>query len=266
MMADDPSFASPPVVEMALGVQFRRLHGLRGITLGPLREQWRASYPRVEEQPPLAPAIEGPAVAALTLQLGLGPLPAIRHWFLSEDDAELVQIQNDRLIVNWRQGDPPNPYPRYPHMRELFERRVRELAAFVEEHELGSLEIVQAELNYINAVDPPDGQLGDVEHLLRGWDPPAAHHLGAPEQARVGLVFAIPGMGQPPVRMYVDVNPAQRPDGSPTLFLTLTARGAPYSGTIDATLDFMDQGHDHLVRSFMELTAEPIQAEWSYGE
>ncbi len=66
-------------------------------------------------------------------------------------------------------------------MRELFERRVRELTAFVEEHELGSLEIVQAELNF-NAVDLPDGQLGDVEHLLRGWDPPAAHHLGGPEQ------------------------------------------------------------------------------------
>jgi uncharacterized protein (TIGR04255 family) len=265
-MPEPPAFASPPVVEMALGVQFRRLHGVRGITLGPLREQWRSSYPRVEEQPPLAPAIEGPAVAAFTLQLGLGPLPAIRHWFLTEDETELVQVQNDRLIVNWREGNPPTPYPRYPHMRELFERRLRELAGFVEEHDLGALEIIQAELNYINAVDPPDGQLGGIGHVLRGWSPPPYHHLGEPEQARVGLVFAIPHVGQPPARMYVDVNPAQRPDGSPTLFLTLTARGAPGSGTIGATLDFMDQGHDHLVRSFMELTAEPIQAEWSHGE
>jgi uncharacterized protein (TIGR04255 family) len=265
-MADQAAFVSPPVVEVALGVQFKRLHGLRGITLGPLREQWRSSYPRVEEQLPLAPSIEGPAVAAVTLQLGLGPLPSVRHWFLSEDETEFVQVQNDRLIVNWREGQPCTPYPRYPHMRGLFERRLRELAGFVEEHDLGAVEIIQAELNYINAIDPPDGQLGRIEQVLRGWTPPSSHHLGEPEQARVGLVFAIPDVGQPPVRMYVEVNPAERPDGSPTLFFTLTARGAPGSGTIDATLDFMDQGHDHLVRSFMELTAEPIQAAWSHGE
>ena len=40
-MTDLPDFGAPPVVEVALGVQFRILPALRGLALAPLRERWR---------------------------------------------------------------------------------------------------------------------------------------------------------------------------------------------------------------------------------
>jgi len=40
-----PEFSNPPVVEVALGVQFRPVYGLRPIELAILREKWRSKYP-----------------------------------------------------------------------------------------------------------------------------------------------------------------------------------------------------------------------------
>lgn len=92
-MTDALTLPQPPVVEVAMGVQFHPLLGLRGITLAPLREHWRAAHPRVEEQAPLPPAIEGGPAHGIALQVGFGPVPTVRHMFVSEAGSELVQLQ-----------------------------------------------------------------------------------------------------------------------------------------------------------------------------
>jgi uncharacterized protein (TIGR04255 family) len=257
-----PDFDNPPVVEVALGVQFRPQFGLRSIELASLRERWRADYPIVQEQPPVAPAIEEQSFGPPTVQLVVGPALQTRLWFLSTDEAELVQLQHDRFTVNWRQIAPDATYPRYPSVKTVFERRWREVSEFVTERQLGALSITQVELNYINAIDPGPNQLGRLERLLRNWQPTSQHHLGDPEQARLALVFGVPGVGRDPVRLYVAVDPAQRPDGQPVLFLTLTIRGAPADDKIEAALRFMDEAHGHIVRSFAELTPETMHTEW----
>ena len=89
-----PEFDRPPVVEMALGIQFQPLFGLRGISLSPLREVWRERYPLVEEVPPLPPGVERVGGQPLGVQLAFGPGPALRYWFMSDDGADLVQLQN----------------------------------------------------------------------------------------------------------------------------------------------------------------------------
>ncbi len=257
-----PDFTDPPVVEVALGVQFRPLFGLRPIELAGLRERWRDDYPIVQEQPPVAPAIEGAAFGPPSVQFIVGPALQTRLWFLSNDQAELVQLQHDRLTVNWRQISTDSAYPRYPSVRDVFERRWGDLSEFVTERQLGVLSITQVELNYINAIDPGAEELGRLERFLRNWQPATQHHLGDPEQARLALVFGVPGVGSDPVRLYVAVDPAQRPDGQPVLFLTLTIRGAPADETLDGALRFMDEAHGHIVRSFAELTPETMHTEW----
>ncbi|MCA1846221.1 MAG: TIGR04255 family protein [Actinobacteria bacterium] len=254
-------FAAPPVVEVALGAQFRPLFGLRPIELAGLRERWRDRYPLVQEQPPLPPAIESFSLAP-EVQFVIGPALQTRVWFLDQEQAELVQVQHDRLTVNWRQTSDGAPYPRYPHVRGLFEDRVAELRAHVEEAGVGSLDITQAEITYINSIEPDDGRQGRLDQVLRYWQRPVQHHLGEPEQARAALVFPVAGIGTPPVRMYVAADPAQRQDGRRILIFTLTVRGAPVDEGVDATLRFMDQAHDHVVRSFAELTPEAMHERW----
>ncbi len=255
-----PEFGAPPVVEVVLGVQFRPLLGLRPIELGPLREAWRPHLPVVQEQPLLPPAIEAPDGGPRIAQFVVGPALNTRVWFLSEDSSSLVQLQHDRLTVNWRQVA-STAYPRYPAVRAAFSERSADVARFAEEHGLGRLSLTQVEVTYINAIEATKAGLGDLSRVLRHWDDPSIH-LGQPEQARCTLVFPVPDIGRAPVRLYVAVDPAQRPDGTPSLFLTLTVRGAPAGDSLADALRFMDQAHTHVVRSFAELTPDSMHAQW----
>lgn len=257
---DLAEFGAPPVVEVVLGVQFRPLFGLRPIELAPLREQWRESHPLVQEQPPLPPAAEQAGSGLPTVQFVVGPALQSRTWFLSDDQSSLIQLQHDRLTVNWRQTADV-PYPRYPSVRQAFEERAEDVSRFVADRGIGELVVTQAEVTYINAVDTASDEMGDLGRVLRHWDSPPAD-LGKPEQGRYAAVFGVQDIGRPPVRLYVAVDPAQRPDGRPALFLTLTVRGAPSGPGLADALRFMDQAHAHLVRSFTTLTPDAMQDLW----
>ena len=261
-MTDLPEFDNPPVVEVVLGVQFRPLPGLHGLGLAPLQAVWRDMFPISQEYPPLMPVIEGDPQGAGKLQLSLLPVPAVRQWFVSESGNELVQLQPDRLLVNWRAGDTAEKYPRYRHMRSTFESRFTELSSFAKDQGFGSLDVVQAELSYINVIQLSREDLGRLETFLQGWSGTPGHHLDPPEEVRVTLTYSVPDIGIPPVRLYAEVSPAQLTTGERVLFFTLTIRGNPGGRSLDETLKFLDEAHSHLVRSFAELTRESMHALW----
>jgi uncharacterized protein (TIGR04255 family) len=260
-LAPLPDFEDPPVVEVALGVQFRPIPALRPVELAGLREQWRNEFPIVTDQPPVPPAIEQPTSGPSSVQLVFGPALQTRLWFLGADESMLIQVQHDRLTANWRKiGD--SPYPRYPAVRQLFEDRFADLAAFLTDREIGNIDVTQVEVNYTNAIELGGDRLGHLDAVLRHWAPPEGHHLGVPEEARIALVFPVTDMGRPPVRMYVGVDPARQIGREPFAFLTLTVRGAPTAGDLGATLEFMDGAHVHVVNSFAELTPPEMHETW----
>jgi uncharacterized protein (TIGR04255 family) len=261
-VSDLPEFDAPPVVEVAVGVQFRPIFAMRGLALAGLRDRWRYQYPRIEEQPALPPIAEGSPSLMPWVQFNVVSLPPTRQWFLNELGTELVQVQPDRLLINWRTGEGPAKYPRYGHVRKTFVNRFDDLALFVADEAFGELEITQAELTYINVIEVEHDELGRIDRFLKGWSGVSGHHLGAPEQARVTLTFPIPGLGNSQSRLYVEINPAQKQDGEPVLFFTLTARGNPGGKSFSEAMKFMDEAHDHLTRSFAELTKESMHDVW----
>lgn len=261
-MSDVPKFDHPPVVEVAVGVQFRPIFAMRGLGLAGLRDKWRTQYPRIEEQPALPPISEGSPSRLPQVQFNVVSLPPTRQWFLSELGTELVQVQPDRLIVNWRSGEAQAEYPRYRQIRETFINRFNDLAQFAIDEGFGEPEITQAELTYINVIDAKPDELGRIERFFKGWSEVSGHHLGAPEQARVTLSFVIPGLGNSQARLYVEINPAQRQSGEPVLFFTLTVRGNPGGKSFAEAMKFIDEARDHVTRSFDELTEESMHDVW----
>jgi uncharacterized protein (TIGR04255 family) len=258
---DLPEFDRPPVIEVALGIQFEPAPGLRGIDLGDLRSAWADEFPIVSEQPPLPPMLEDAVGGEPGVQVWVGAPPTSRVWFLSSDEHNLIQVQQDRLIVNWRAMSDGQPYPRYAHVRGMFVNAAREVAGFVERRELGQIVVRQVEVNYINAVlgdesPPPPGSFLDF------WGPMGHHHLGEPSHANAQAVFDIRSAGTRPVRMYVTVNQGTDLAGHPASFLTLAVRGAPVTGTIDAALESMDAARGHIVKSFAEITSRERHEEW----
>ena len=94
-----PDFERPPVIEVAYGVQFRAVEGLRGMGRYPLYEQWRHDLPQVTEQIALPPAVESGTAGGPPVQVFFGSsFSDTRHWFADDAGRNLVQLQQDRLI------------------------------------------------------------------------------------------------------------------------------------------------------------------------
>lgn len=258
-----PNFERPPVTEVALGVEFTPLP-VHAIDLGSLWAGWRDEYPEVQEQPPLEPTrdeAQGPVPV-----ISFGPPPMNRHWFISRDRAQLLQVQQDRLIVNWRRISDGDVYPRYPSLRNTFRQRLEELDLFARTY--GGLRITRAEVTYINdlsyGADPGEeahlaSHLHDVVQL---WGSVPTHHLGDPRQVRFAATFDIPDLADSGI-LHVGVDPTHRlQEGKVTSLLTLTVRGRPRGESPAEALTFLDEGRRHVVTSFTELTTQSMHERW----
>ena len=95
-----PSLSRPPIVEVVCGVHYAPLD-LDGIVLGVYWDQRKDAYPEHSLQPAVADNAG--------LILGYPPLRAV---LVSTDKVRVLQVQHDRLFVNWRSvGDAD--YPRF---------------------------------------------------------------------------------------------------------------------------------------------------------
>ena len=113
-----PNFGAPPVVETAIGFRFASIEGFNVVHFGQLLDAYQEHYPNVQLKPPLGGA---------QIQFRVGSInedfnPAVRCWYMSADSTQLVQIQNDVFIRNWRPTPDRPEYQHYDAIRPLFAR------------------------------------------------------------------------------------------------------------------------------------------------
>jgi uncharacterized protein (TIGR04255 family) len=167
---DLPMFDQPPVIEVAVGVHFLQLPGLNTVELVRLVDDlWRTRYPRTIEQP-LSPPLPQPGTGPmLALQLQAGSLP-IRLWSLTDDQSILVQVQQDRVLLNWRKIKEDDPYPRYRTLRGDFAEVWQEFSNHVNEHDYyGVLQPNVAEVSFFNRV--PMSAATEIPSYVRALNP-----------------------------------------------------------------------------------------------
>jgi uncharacterized protein (TIGR04255 family) len=267
------SFENPPLNEVVFSVQFESdvidEVGILARFLGKVEDR----YPRLEKQPPVAPATETfdqPPQPAIQFQLLSGP-PSHRYWFLSPDGTLIVQVQADRLMFNWRQVQGDEEYPRYETLCPEF---VRLLGLFVESLPDGvDAKPAWCELQYINPIPVAGDALGThgqlariLNYLVR--DPPR-EALPPVEDTQLQQRFRITGSdGSPSGRLYVTAVPGLRQsDMQPAYVLTLLARGKPDTEAVpDGVVGFLDRAHDLIVHGFVEVTTAEMHAEWVLKE
>jgi uncharacterized protein (TIGR04255 family) len=255
---DIPTTKNFPVVESVLSVQFEPLPSIHAAHLGLLWNEFREVFPITEERPPLDQVIEQfPEIpsgrAGLKFQT-LEKLPIPRLWFTNAQGDEMIQVQIDRFIKNWRKEGEGAPYPRYRKtIRPNFDRDYQTFKTFLEKNRLGSPSVNQCEITYVNQIvaDGTWERFSDLEKIFTFWNPPGANPPGDAEDLRMHTSFIIPGEGDKPIgRLHVDVQPAVRnKDNRPMYVMNLTARGQMGDG-----VDFFDIGHDWIVQAFKNLT------------
>jgi len=101
-----PDFDNPPVVETVLSVQFERLPAMRSVHFGLFWQRVRDQFPNTEERPTLASIVEQATPLPVELRFEVQETLLLpRLWLLNSAGTEMIQIQNDRLSKNWREGD-----------------------------------------------------------------------------------------------------------------------------------------------------------------
>ena len=255
-----PEFERPPVNEVAFGMLTEPVEGLLVPHFGRYWASVAAEFPRCEEAPPVLPLVElfGETASTVNLELGDG-LPLPRVWLLSETGNNLIQLQRDRLLFNWRRMHPGDEYPRYPSVRAGFGRALDSFQAFLASCALKPARPLQYELTYINHIELEEGPLAEQVHaVLRDyhWDT-ERRLLSEADQFNSALGFLMPGnIG----RLHaVARNAMHRETRRPVLLLELTARGMPETPSESAMWEWFDMTHEWIVRGFADLTEPEIQ-------
>lgn len=261
-----PDFDNPPVVETVLSAQFEPLPSVQTAHLGLLWGEYRASFPKSGEHPPLDPVVEQfperPS-GRFGLKLQMFEVPPIpRLSFANAQGNEMIQVQNDRFIKNWRKEGDGEQYPHYEEtVRPNFDRDFGIFLGFLAKNRLGPPRVNQCEVTYVNHILSGIGwdNYGEFENVFTFWRFPNATPPGPPEDLRLHARFVIPDDdGKPIGRLHVDLQPAVRiSDNLPMYVLHLTARGQVGDG-----LGFFDIGRKWIVTTFKRLTTESMHNIW----
>jgi len=269
--ADLVDFDSPPVTEVVLGVQFNNLERFLSPHLGVVWSEFKDEFPIVEEHPYLPPTFEtfgAPAafvIPSMNFQIELRP-EMLRVHFLNQQKTELLQVQRDRFLHNWRKVGSGDNYPRFERMIETFESGLRKFTDVIDRERLGPVLPNQCEVSYFNQIPIPDGETIWSQLALTFPDcagNAAIEGLGAPEDGRFALRYIVPAVdGSALGRVAIAAQPARRADGVTIIQFTLTARGKPATADMKGVLEFLKNGRLLLNRAFKKLTSAEMQKRW----
>jgi uncharacterized protein (TIGR04255 family) len=266
---DLPDFTAPPVTEVILGVQFNSIPGFLTPHLGLVWERFKSSFPKIEEHPPIAPTFEtfGPHPQfAPSVAFQLVPVEPPRVFFINESNTELLQVQRDRFLHNWRKVGTGDKYPRFERMIGTFERGLATFVEVITAEGLGDFLPNQCEVTYVNQIPVTEGTDALADAIERVFPNQLANarldELGKPEDFRFLIRYVIRHEGSPFGRLLVSAEPARRADGVAIVQLTLTARGKPFTADISGAIDFLECGRLHVVRSFAKLTSSTMHKVW----
>jgi uncharacterized protein (TIGR04255 family) len=262
--ADLPDFENPPVVETVLSVQFDRLSLPKTAHFGLFWNTIRERFPESEEQGELPTIIERPPEQSqrpvgIQFQAFNSP-PTPRFWFYNKNGTELIQIQRDRFIKNWRKLGRDEEYPRYEIVRAGFDNDFALFDKFIVENELGTIRVNQCEVTYINHILAGDGweTYADIDRVFTMWRQNSAEPPGKAEEVTITANYPIRVGPEFCGRLHVVVQPARRAsDEKPMFILELTARGQVGEG-----MEFFDLGREWIVKAFAELTSPAMHQVW----
>jgi uncharacterized protein (TIGR04255 family) len=263
-----PVYASPPVVETILGVQFDRLPGFRNAHLGAFWKTLDVSkWPTVADAPPLQPQFERFDEAAAMQwgkgsQLQLTAVPPGRVQITNQEGNRMIQVQNGRLHFNWLGQNAPE-YVRYANIRAGFEDVLNDFLRFADAEKVGKFQPNQWEVTYLNHI--PRGTVWNTPadwnffSLLSGI--PRLDELVEGESFDGEWHFVIP---EKRGRLHIQWRHGVKhgDDEQEIIVLTLTARG-PISGASPASiLEGLDVGHNTIVRGFEALMSDTANEYW----
>jgi hypothetical protein len=271
-------FKNPPVEEVALTFQFAA-DAVDLAVLGRFAAEVVNSLPIQEQQPVAQPMRESFDIAPSPdppFEIKFEPsLP--RTWFMNKDRSRLVQVQRDRLSLNWRQPNGAR-YPRYTTLRREFGRYFNTLRRCLKTVKRDMPAINMCEVNYVNPVSvgatPKGGGHPELALIVNRLSRrPRSAYLPHVEDAQFAARWRIPASeigedtDRPVGRLYLSAAPGLRPPQlEPIYIVNLLGRVIPLSGDSRAAWKALDVAHEWAVLGFKDVTTEQVHKAWGLEE
>jgi uncharacterized protein (TIGR04255 family) len=252
---DIPSFRTPPVSEVAAGVQFHQLTEFQTRYFGQFWGELARDYPTTQDAPPVQGVESGP----VTVQIMTVP-PLRRVLFISRDQQFLVQVQDRGLHHNWRKVNDDTAYPRFPEVYGRFVTVWELFTDFLKRQSLPQPQITRYELTYVNDIEiTPDTMSSDVERFVRLYvSLKHREFLPAPSSVGSNWQFVLPDeKGQ----LVATLSHVRKPDGREAAILALNCFGPAMSKKYTMS-EWFQTAHEWIVRGFADLTTDEAHRKW----
>lgn len=258
--ADTVEFVHPPVREAVIGLEFDPLP-LTIVDLARLCDRWSGNFPIVAERAALEPsAAIGPGGGGAEFQIGSG-MPPIRLWLLEPSSHYLVQVQRDRLLLNWRKVGSESEYPRYVALREKFLALLADFGSFLAEVRQGlSISVSVAEFTYINSIIAHDRADG----VFSVFREPSTPLPGEPYILRFQEVRNLTHQDTgSPGQLSVSSEPVMSQDGISETQLTITTKFFPTAVADDVqAASVLDEARRVSRAAFVSFTTPEMHESW----
>ncbi len=247
------TFENPPVNEVVISTYFNPpLSDFRNEHIGLFWERIRGEFPIVRQQFPVGIGLEFAADE---------PSPMPRYWFIAGNDINLIQIQKNAFIFNWRRRN--KDYPRFHRqIKPTFDKYYGLFSEFIRT-EIKTVEeftVDLCELTYINALErcevwsgPQDTakvipSFSILETDINAYGLPEfncnyAYKIATDLQLNIGIRTA---------------TKAQQPE-VPVLIFEIKASGRLGKVGKPATDEWFERAHDDIKRCFVSVTSPDIQ-------
>ncbi|WP_204140376.1 TIGR04255 family protein [Halomicronema sp. CCY15110] len=252
-----PSFREPPIVESVLGVEFDTLESWSILAFGEFWQAIRESYPTYELQPPIGAAPGG----ELTIEYGFpGKLP-VRCWFKNTSDSQLLQVQDDRFLYNWRNYVTEDKYPRYEEkLRPEFIKEWETFCSFLSTKSSEMPKIKSCQITYVNHLEQGKEweKLDDIVEAFAFLN--GSFQVGSLSSLNFQLAADVPSEN---LKVQVSIAKALRnSDSKEIVQFSLTGIAVPESSDLDSILNCLDKIRRNLVVVFKNMTSEKMHQRW----
>lgn len=252
-------FDRPPVVEVVCGISFALSKPIRTAHIGLYWSRVAEEFPRCEDAPPIAMVIEGQGASDsidYKMQIEQLSLPPLRRsWLINEAGTNLVQLQDDRFLFNWKRDTTDAAYPSYEQVVAGFREQWANYKAFLTA-ELAEPVVTQLELTYWNFwVGGPEFLRDHARDVSK-----ADRFLPSPEAINFRTIYGLPdGAG----RLHVAASSARHSrSGEKGVRLELTARGMPRDISERGCAEWFDLAHEWITQGFADMTTEDSHTAW----
>jgi uncharacterized protein (TIGR04255 family) len=250
-----PDFKKPPVVETSAGFHFIPIQGWTVLHYGLLWGKLSARYQKSEFHPPVLELAE----IKVDSTKGFANLP-VRVSFVDTSNTNLVQVQNNFILHNWRKSETLSLYQHYSATRDALAADWTAFRSFLSQHSLNFTQVVRCEASYFNHLVRGESwqSYSDLPELFPAWKGTApAAVLSAPQMIGIsGSYSRKDGMLQ------IAAQPALRQDGREIIQLTITATGGAPAQDDDSLFACLDECHQSAVQGFVEFTSEKLHSLW----